>query len=188
MELSGYASMTATRAPTPRRTAAPILFYHGHFTRNTVMETLATMASRLSAQECRLPMMRKLFHVTTECMQNIRKHAEPFRHAKARQQDPALLVNREGDTYQVISRNGVANSRVAFLTDRLERINSLNRQELNEWYRHILKTSPSSGGAGLGLVDIARKSGQKLLFEFTQGGENFCFFILKVTLCGKEQD
>lgn len=146
------------------------------------------MASRLSARECSLPMMRKLFHVTTECMQNIRKHAEPFRHDKHGQQEPALLVNREGDVYQVISCNGVTNSRVALLTDRLERINSLNRKELNDWYRHILKTSPSSGGAGLGLIDIARRSGEKLLFEFTRGGENFCFFILKVTLCGKEHD
>lgn len=146
------------------------------------------MASRLSTRECSLPMMRKLFHVTTECMQNIRKHAEPFRHDKRGQQEPALLVNREGDAYQVISCNGVTNSRVALLTDRLERINSLNRKELNDLYRHILKTSPSSGGAGLGLIDIARRSGEKLLFEFTRGGENFCFFILKVTLCGKEHD
>ena len=38
----------------------------------------------------------------------------------------------------------------------------------------------SRGGAGLGLIDIARKSGQKLKYQFLDLNNNYYFFILEI--------
>ena len=36
------------------------------------------------------------------------------------------------------------------------------------------------GGGGLGMIDIARKSGQKLNYHFTEIDETFSFFNLNI--------
>ena len=41
------------------------------------------------------------------------------------------------------------------------------------------------GGAGLGLVEMARKSGQKLEYDFEQVDENFSYFYLQIKLSPK---
>ena len=38
------------------------------------------------------------------------------------------------------------------------------------------------GGGGLGMIDIARKSGQKLDFDFQQVDEEFSFYSLNINI------
>ena len=51
-------------------------------------------------------------------------------------------------------------------------------------YKDIIKNSDISdkGGAGLGFVDMARKSGRKLEFDFEKLDDNFSFFSLRTTI------
>jgi len=55
---------------------------------------------------------------------------------------------------------------------------------LKELYKEIIKNTTISekGGAGLGFVDMARKSGGKLEFEFPEMNTEYCFFCLKVNV------
>ena len=64
----------------------------------------------------------------------------------------------------------------------LEHINSLDKEGLKDLYKEIIKNTTISdkGGAGLGFVDMARKSGQKLLYEFPEMSPDYHFFCLKV--------
>jgi len=41
-------------------------------------------------------------------------------------------------------------------------------------------TLSAKGGAGLGFVDMARKSGEKLVFDFPEISEDYCFFCLSI--------
>jgi hypothetical protein len=56
---------------------------------------------------------------------------------------------------------------------------------LKSLYKEIIKGGSgltNKGGAGLGFVDMARKSGQKLEYEFEELGEGLSFFSLKTTV------
>ena len=44
------------------------------------------------------------------------------------------------------------------------------------------------GGAGLGFVDMARKSGQKLHFDFEPIDEHFSFFSLKTIISRNKEE
>ena len=58
-----------------------------------------------------------------------------------------------------------------------------NNEELKELYRGILDvgTVTSGNGAGLGLIDLARKSGRKVSYNFEEIDDKFSFFTLMVT-------
>jgi hypothetical protein len=83
-----------------------------------------------------------------------------------------------------MSGNPVQKKNVEKLSKTLEHINNLDKDGLKEMYKEIIKNTTISekGGAGLGFVDMARKSGSKLEFEFPEMNSDYCFFCLKVNV------
>jgi hypothetical protein len=83
-----------------------------------------------------------------------------------------------------MSGNPIRKSNVKGLDDKLQHINSLDKDGLKDLYKEIIKNTTISekGGAGLGFVDMARKSGGKLEFEFPEMSADYCFFCLKVNV------
>ena len=78
----------------------------------------------------------------------------------------------------------MSNDQVPQLQDKLEKINSLDKDGLKAFYKDLIQASEISdkGGAGLGFVDIARKSGQKLEYDFHEINKEFSFFALKIKI------
>jgi hypothetical protein len=76
----------------------------------------------------------------------------------------------------------VNTKRIKFLKEKIDKINSLTKDELKDMYKFILNHQKLSakGGGGLGLVDIARKSGNKLEYEFYVYDDNYSFFNLTI--------
>ena len=58
------------------------------------------------------------------------------------------------------------------------------KEQLKEYYKEVLSEGGFSdkGGGGLGMIDIARKSGQKLNYHFTEIDETFSFFNLNIKI------
>ena len=83
-----------------------------------------------------------------------------------------------------MSGNPVRKAKVTDLRDTLERINGLDKDGLKDLYKKIIQdtTLSEKGGAGLGFVDMARKSGEDLWFDFPEMSEVHCFFCLKVNV------
>ena len=67
---------------------------------------------------------------------------------------------------------------------RISKINELSETELRDLYRDTLNNEQrtAKGTAGLGFIDIARKSQNKLEFEFIEVDEKTGFFCLNVTI------
>ncbi|MGE3825971.1 MAG: DUF6272 family protein, partial [Bacteroidia bacterium] len=63
-----------------------------------------------------------------------------------------------------------------------ERINSMTSEELKTLYKEILNNDQlsSKGGGGLGMIDIARKTGEKLNFNFVEINNKYSFFSLNI--------
>jgi hypothetical protein len=161
-----------------------ILVYQGDFTQETT-KSILTMAERsLEASNEDPAIKRKVFNVMVEALQNIVKHNEEFPGGDSRRHTAIFLIGKESDRYGIMSGNPVHKSRVTSLKATLERINALDREGLKDLYKNIIQdaTISDKGGAGLGFVDMARKSGEKLWFDFPQMSEEYCFFSLKVNV------
>ena len=166
-----------------------ILEYQGDFTRETT-KSILTMAERsLEASEEYHAIKRKVFNVMVESLQNIVKHNDSFAEP-GRTHTPIFLVGREASRYTIMSGNPVHKKRVSGLKGILDRINRLDNEGLKDLYKEIIQetTLSNKGGAGLGFVDMARKTGEKLWFDFPELSEVYCFFCLKVNVSRELQN
>jgi len=80
--------------------------------------------------------------------------------------------------------NYMETKNVEELKGKLELVNSMDKLELKAYYKEILSngTRSSKGTAGLGMIDIARKSGQKLDYYFEEIDTKMTFFSLTVKI------
>ena len=67
---------------------------------------------------------------------------------------------------------------------KLDEINNLEANEIRNVYRQMLSMSEFSnkGGAGLGLIEMAKKTGNKLDYDFVPLDDDFSYFILSKTV------
>jgi hypothetical protein len=95
----------------------------------------------------------------------------------------ALLVVKKVDRgYRIITGNFVRSENIEKLEERIKRINRSSHEEIKELYKFILNHQKISqkGGGGLGLVDIARKTGNRLEYSFREYNSKHSFFYLNI--------
>ena len=70
------------------------------------------------------------------------------------------------------------------LDARLKEINMMTQEQLKEYYKKVLANGEMSakGGGGLGMIDIARKTGEKLNFAFMPIDDKYSFFSLNIKI------
>jgi hypothetical protein len=161
-----------------------ILVYQGDFTQETTKSILAMAERNLDSSGEESSIKRKVFNVMVEALQNIVKHSDELVDGQTRSHAAIFLIGRETNRYTIMSGNPIRKANIAGLKQKLEQINGLDKDGLKDLYKEIIKNTTISekGGAGLGFVDMARKSGGKLEFEFPEMSNDYCFFSLKVNV------
>lgn len=167
------------------------LVYEGEIT-HQITKAFTTLAELdMVKEEEDGTVQKRVFHVMVECLQNISKHADS---PGATSADDVLysgrgvfMVSKGEACYHVISGNLIDNSKIKALEESLELINSLDKEGLTQLYKTQMRDGQLSekGGAGLGFIDIARKTGNKLEYHFKPIGDNTHFFILISTIARK---
>ncbi len=93
-----------------------------------------------------------------------------------------VAIGKSESSYFVSSGNLIENKDIPLLTDRLAEIANLDKNGLKKLYKEQMKKdiSPGSTGAGLGLIDMARRASKPLHYSFAKVDEQVSFFTLKV--------
>jgi len=168
-----------------------ILVYDGDFTQETTKSILAMAERNLDSSGEDSGIKRKVFNVMVEALQNIVKHgSEQGTQAGSLVSTGAIfMISRNDKGYCVLTGNPIPKGDVARLTSNLNDLNSKNKDGLKEMYKEIIKNTQISekGGAGLGFVDMARKSGEKLEFTFCEMDAEYDFFCLKVNISREKE-
>lgn len=94
-----------------------------------------------------------------------------------------IVIGKEEDDYYICSGNIINNDDVKSLEENINYINSLDKKQLKAYYKEKLRTGTNNDlGAGIGLIDMARKSNKPLTYLFIERDEKYSFFILKVNI------
>ena len=160
-----------------------ILVYEGEFTQEITKSVLSMAERNLESVGEAENIKKKVFKVMVECLQNICKHADD--HVEEIIDPSAIfLIGRNDDEYAIFSGNTITKENRDFLDGKLGQINSLDKQGLKELYMEMIKSAKLSdkGGAGLGFVDMARKSGNQLDYCFVEMDNDNYFFCLKIKI------
>gem|GEM_PF-101434 len=161
------------------------LAYEGEITHQITKAFTSLTENNMAKEEDYASVQKKVFHVMVECLQNISKHAENRHHIVTSKDGRGIFMISKGESeYNVTTGNTIPNDKVEELQKMLENINSLDKEGLNKLYKQQMKEGRLSdrGGAGLGFIDIARKTGEKLIFCFLPVDETKSFFVLTSTI------
>lgn len=131
--------------------------------------------------------MMDVFSVYIEQTQNVRNYVKtkaPESEYHSQYNAITLMIGREGEHYVVMSGNIVHQSDVNNLITKIEQLRLLDASGLKALYKEQRRKplDANARGAGLGLIDMARKTSQPLSYELQPIDENLAFFTLKAVV------
>lgn len=161
-----------------------ILVYEGEFTQEITKSVLAMAERNMESMGENPRVQRKVFNVMMECLQNISRHAEKFDEETYGKNNAIFMIGKSDEAYIITSGNALLREDIPKITEKLDFVNSLDKAGLKQYYKEAIKKSKISdkGGAGLGFIDMAKKSGHKLRYDFEIINEHLAFFSLKATI------
>jgi hypothetical protein len=162
-----------------------LMAFKGNISSELISNVLETVESKLDDYDESSKIRKKMYNVLVESLQNLYHHIEVLPEEMKDEYDSKfglLVISREADKYRISTGNFVTQDKVDVLKNKIDKINSMGKEELKDMYKFILNHQRLSekGGGGLGLVDIARKTGNKLDYTFEKYNDTYYFFNLDV--------
>lgn len=125
---------------------------------------------------------KKVYYMLVEGLQNITRHQDNAH----MDNDHAgfFIIQRKCDAYSITYGNLIDLEAKNNLEGKLSDIQQRSPQELKAYYLEILDKAGFSekGGAGLGLIDMARKSSSRLTYRFEPMDEKEFYYYLNLTI------
>lgn len=157
--------------------------YRGDFNPHITTRILEVAEVDLENSEDTNRLRKKIFFIMIECLQNITKHRVELRNNTI-QESGLFLIQKTNSFYFITTCNVVKREASAKIKQSIERINSSNSKQIRELYNKVLVNGKMSdkGGAGLGFIAMAKKSGQKFIYEFKPIDEELDYFYFRVAI------
>lgn len=166
-----------------------ILFcYSGPITQTNIEGIGATLRRNLEVEDAGNATILSVFSIFVEHVQNILNYsAEKLgKNEDENELRVGIVVigHESGGDYYIYCGNKIYTQDVPKLKSNIENVRNLSKDELNALYRERRKMEiqPSSKGAGLGLIEMARRSSEPLGYSFEQIDDEFSFFSIKVVV------
>jgi len=164
-----------------------LLGINGQMSQALLVEFGATLKTCLEDDVTENKIRRKIFSVFIEQMQNIIRYSDErdeSREGRNERSWGVLLVGKQQGTYYIKSGNVMNRDKVPAIQRRLDEILALDSAGLKALYHQVRreKQSPSSKGAGLGLIDMARTSTYPLEYAIDDVDEQRVFFSTCVSI------
>ena len=167
------------------------LFYQG-VTHDDITDKLISLSDENIRSQIDLGRIRKrVSFAISECFQNLIRHKEIPVEKENRLRRPSMFMIRNvGRDYYIGSANLIKKEKARQLKEQLSSLKGLNKEELRQMYLKILPDGGFSdkGGAGLGLIEMARKSRQRLDYDFTSLNRSLSLFFMQLSFCEEIQD
>jgi len=164
--------------------------YRGPFMDRFTNTILEISEGAMMSQQQAPTMTRKVSFLLVECFQNILRHGETVAETQQDLTDDGLFAFQDlGKQFIINSINFIQSEDSKHLRELVDAVNALDTKELKALYLQQLNQTEmsSKGGAGLGLIELARKSGQNLLYEINPINDAISIFEQQVTFSQKEE-
>ena len=162
-----------------------LLSFKGDVTSELLTSILQIMENKMDNMQEEPKMKKKVYNVLVECLQNLYHHMDDVADAAGDVNRSAIfMIGKVNNAYTITTGNYILSENVKGLKTRLDEVNALSKDELKEYYKKVLNNGEMSlkGGGGLGMIDIARKTGEKLDYNFLEIDNKVSFFTLNIKI------
>ncbi len=150
------------------------------------------LKKRMEVDDMPMSASMAVFSVFVEQMNNVKMYSvkEPILGADGDSEanlasSGVFILGTRGKSYYLQTGNMMKNDKVELVRERVEHLNSLDKTQLRKYYKERLRMdddNEESKGAGLGLIEIARRASSKIEYKFEPCDEEHSFFTMYVTI------
>lgn len=162
-----------------------MLCFNGPISRSLIEEIGNALRNYLAAEQAQPSAAMDVFAVYIEMTQNIRHYATRMQYGEQDASATVAIARNEEGRYVVSAGNLVEYEDGLRLVEWIDRLGGLDKAQLKAAYKEQLRKpreGDSTSGAGLGLLDIARKSSQPLHASLREQSEGRGFFSLHAVI------
>jgi hypothetical protein len=159
-----------------------IVEFSGDLEYDMIQVLLTELNQKISSYNFSISTRKKILNIAVECLENIYKYTETKLYKNGKKLTSAFSVTKLEDAIYISSGNLIFSEQAEKVRSRIDLINNASRDELLTAYEDIINNGhiSSKGGAGLGLIDMALKSGNCLICSFNEAENNELYFEFKV--------
>ena len=156
-----------------------LVSFKGAISQEVLTEFGTMIKSSLSAET----KTQRVFAVFVELAQNIVHYSAEFEQSVIGRAGVGIIILTEKQNlFYLSSGNMVLNEKVEKIKAKCEKVNAMNKDELKAYYQELIRgerPKDDSRGAGLGIVDIARKCDSPIKCTIDHVDDKMSFISLK---------
>jgi hypothetical protein len=157
-----------------------ILAHFGPLSYEEIGFLLNRMSAFVDKQGMSITTKKKVYSAMVESLENIYKHQDII--SSNTDHQPRFTLYLDDKEFSLFASNSLLSHKVPPLQEKLEKVNSLNKEGLKELYKLTILSGDVSpkGGAGLGIINIAKVSESKIIYKFEEINNEYSYFTLNV--------
>lgn len=163
------------------RSKNTVLAFYGVLSKDILISLIERLKKDIDNLNVAKIVKKRFFSIVVECFQNISKHGSV---SDDNHSNFLLIIEHHSNVLRIRTGNNIPKNRIPILTEKIELVNSKSKDELRKLYYEgiLMNQLTEKGEAGLGFIDIARKSTAEILYKFHTIDEENTFFMFQTEI------
>jgi len=163
-----------------------VLSYRGPFSFSTIDWLLSEFKLAVPEHNISFKTYKKMVSVLIEALENVSKYSDQLL-CKGELPEafcPSCQISCNDTLIVMEASNPVKQQEVDPLKSRIDMVNSHDLDALKELYKSTITDGKfsSTGGAGLGFIEMAKTAGSKLEYDFVSLSKDYALYTLRVSM------
>jgi hypothetical protein len=126
----------------------------------------------------------KVFSIFVEQVENVINYSAEKDQADSPFSFGIVVVGQKNGHFFISGGNKIINSKVDKLRNNLDKLSKMDKDELKVYYKEQRRAESDndSKGAGIGFIEMARKSSKPIEYSFVNIDEADSFFTIKISI------
>jgi hypothetical protein len=149
------------------------------------------LLKRLEYDDISLNVSQSVFSTFVEQMNNMLMYSaenekrHDTREGRKKKSRGIYIIGIKNSEYFIQTGNVVTDRISEILKERIDYLNTLDKKEMRQYYKELLKAeddNPESKGAGIGLIEIARRTSSPIEYSFEPLADGLQYFTMYITI------
>jgi hypothetical protein len=163
-----------------------LIEYNGKISFEVIGLLLNLLSQKMELLGERVNTHKRIITIMVEILENICKYFETYpEYSEIIEKYPQkFTLEHNSGKYKIKACNPVHNMHISKIKEKIDVINELGPEELKLLYRKIIANGQFSkvGGAGLGLIEIAKACNNRIDYDFEQIDSLYTYFTICLEL------
>lgn len=163
-----------------------LINYKGALSFGIISQLLNELKEKMDLLGEKLSTYKRILIIMVEVLENINKYIESQQNSgnSTHPNEIDFKLSKAESTYFIKSSNLIRIDAQKIIEEKINVVNNMNHDELKKFYRLIISNGQFSkeGGAGLGFIEIAKTSQNKINYSFEKTNNELVYYTINLEL------